>query len=74
MTRAMQRLYIRAWLSFPGKEWRRKQTLRTGARMQGQPWFWNLLRNKCRRRFAWCVLLGAIAGMFAAAALLNGGH
>jgi hypothetical protein len=73
MTRAMQRMYLRAWLSFPGKEWRRKLLVDISMRMmQDQPWFWAILRSECRRRFAWCVALGALAG--ALAALDNGGH
>ena len=67
MTRAMQRLYIRAWLSFPGKEWRRKQLLDIANRMmQEQDWFWDLLRQECRRRFAACVVAGALAGLLLA--------
>ena len=67
MTRAMQRTYIRAWLSFPGKEWRRKQLVDIARRMmQKQPWFWDLLRRECRRRFAWCVVVGALFGLLLA--------
>ena len=60
----MQRLYIRAWLSWPFKYSFARSMLWVGWR--GQDWFWLLIRQECHRRFAVCVVAGALAGLLLA--------
>jgi hypothetical protein len=64
MTRAMQRLYARAWLS--GHRGMSARKLYRLARWCGGDWFWDTVRRECRRRFAACVAAGALAGLLLA--------